>query len=176
MPGVRATALSLTLKHPLARMLPLFRYQEQVYRMGEKLPPGLQGYGPDWECVTLVLPPQGTLQARVQVQRDYHLLAVKGLASEVMGGSNFRFQLYDLKKKRLLTDRGVLNLNLAGGEAFFLREPYRFDLPDSQILVMVQSFATASNTIQLMLYGACVLFNAPGGISWPGGPIPRTAG
>lgn len=180
MPGSNPFSRRFTLQHPLARMLPLFRYQSQVYRLGEKHPPsgGLNGYGPVWEAVSFVLDPQATLQARVNVQRAFTLLAFTASATEDerAGPLPFRVQLFDTKKQRRLMERGVQNQNFAGlsRSPQFLRDPYEFDQPDSQVLVLVQNFASVANTIQVVLYGQCLRFNEPSDIQplFPGGNIP----
>lgn len=144
-----------TLTNKLARLLPL--KGAGVYRLGESNPPGLQGYGPVWEPVTVTLGALQTQQMRVNVQRDFHLLALTGSAT----GGAFRVQLYDVNNKLRLADRGVRQENVVGtgGFPFFLREPYRFDQPDSQVMFLIQNLASVSNTIQAVLYGVCLRFN-----------------
>lgn len=169
--------------HPLARMLPLQREQMQVYRMGERLPPvgELSGYGPMWEPINMVLAARSTLQARVNFQRAFTLLAVAASSSSVVNGG-FRAQFYDMKKQRRLADRGVQQANIGGqvstGGAgptgpFFLREPYPFDITDSQLLVLVQNLETVQNTIQIVLYGSVLRFNEVSKTQpeFPGGPV-----
>src|SRR5208282_1443092 len=167
MAGSRPYSLSQTLIHPLARMLPLQREQLQVYRLGERVPPsgGLADHAPTWEAVNLVLNARSTLQARVNLQRDFTLLALLASTSSNVNGG-FRAQLYDTKKQLRLADRGVPVANIAGSmgggaipAAVFLREPYEFDQPDSQVLVLVQNLETVTNTIQLVLYGVALRFN-----------------
>src|ERR1700738_5188465 len=139
--------------HPLARMLPLHLYQKQVYRFSEKFPPGLEdGYGPIWESVPFTLAARQTQQARVNLQREFHLLAVGG-SSGTAGG--FRLQFYDQKKKRRLGDRGISFNNLLGpgSSPFFLREPYAMTEKNAQLLMIVQNQDTVTNTIQVVLYG-----------------------
>lgn len=164
--------------NPLARMLPLSREQFQVYRLGEKHPPAgtMLGHCPVWEAVSFVLDARKTAQARVNVQRDFHLLSITTMATSVANGG-FRAQLYDTKKKLRLADRGVMQALMGGSMVassgpFFLREPYWFDLPDSQLLVIVQNMETVANTIQLAFYGQVLRFNevAPR-MQFPGGPI-----
>jgi hypothetical protein len=175
--GAKPYTLRYVNQNPLARMLPLHRWQNQVYRLGEKLPPSaLEGHGPVWEAVTVTLNPRATLQARVNLQRDFTLLSISASStSNVSGG--FRAQLYDLKKHLRLADRGVQFAVFAGtaGTAlstpFFLREPYRFDMPDSQILINVQNLETVSNTVQMALYGLVLRFNEVAGRNFPGGPF-----
>lgn len=180
MPGSKAYSLAQTLRHPLARMLPLFRYQAQVYRLGEKTPPSghMQDYGPVWEACSFVLDPLGTLQARVNLQRAFTLLAITTSATVIDHGG-FRAQFLDTKRELRLADRGVQRANIAGnqgtanGGVFFLREPYEFDEPDSQILVMVQNLESVANTVQVAFYGQVLRFNqaAPGRNEFPGGPV-----
>jgi hypothetical protein len=176
MPGSKAYSLAYTLRNPLARMLPLQREQMQVYRLGEKKPPAgsMLDHGPMWEAVSFVLGPLKTSQARVNLQRDFTLLAITAVASSVAAGG-FRAQFYDKKKDLRLADRGVQQANLAGttGGAAFLREPYQFDLPDSQILVIVQNLESVANTIQIALYGQVLRFNQPhpDANEFPGGPV-----
>jgi len=184
MPGAKPTSRHNTMQHPLARMLPLQREQMMVYRLGEKRPPAgeLDGYGPMWEAITLALGASGTntqtLQARVNLQRDFTLLAITCSSSSSLAGG-FRAQLFDMKKKRRLADRGVIVANLAGtlGPAspgsVFLREPYVFDQPDSQILVEVTNFEAVANTVQIVLYGLVLRFNEarPGVPVFPGGSV-----
>lgn len=172
MAGIKPYSLQGVRQNPLARMLPLQREQMQVYRLGEKNPPSeLKGYGPTWEVVNLVLNARATLQARVNLQRDFHLLAVLTSATSVVNGG-FRAQFYDVRKKLRLADRGVQQAQLGGGanSPAFLREPYRFDLPDSQVLVIAQNLETVTNTIQIVLFGFARRFNEPG--YFPGGNVP----
>jgi hypothetical protein len=168
MPGAKPYSLSNTITHPLARMLPLGREQVQVYRLGERLPPSgeFQGYGPMWEAINMVLQPRSTLQARVNFQRAFTLLSVgSSTSSNVNGG--FRAQFYDMKKQRRFADRGVQQAVIGGSlqplpafdDPIFLREPYQFDLPDSQALVLVQNLEIVVNTIQFVLYGVVLRFN-----------------
>ena len=159
------------LYHTLARMLPLRRYQTQVYRLAEKYPPGLDdGFTPIWECATALLPARQTTQLRINFQREFHLLAITG-SSSLAGG--FRAQLYDMKKQYpgmqkpglRLAGRGVNFANYfgTGAGAFFLREPHPFTEPNAQALVIVQNQDTsgASNMIQVVLYGQARRFNFP---------------
>lgn len=176
MPGAHPYSRQTSPLHPLARMLPLFHYQRQVYRLGEKDPPcgDLDGYGPVWEAVSFVLSAQGTLQARVNLQRDFTLIAVASSASvNTIGG--FRAQLFDTRKQRLFMERMTQKPNISDSSvgAFFLRDPYTFDQPDSQVLVMMQNMETAANTVQIVLYGQCLRFNDPTKkvMQFPGGPI-----
>ncbi len=142
-----------------SRMLPLSRPQVQVYRMADRLPPGLEGYAPKWECVTLVLAGKQTQQMRVTLERDFHLLAF--MASSANAGG-FRVQIYDPAARVRFGDRGVNNANLAGGlqlsttDPFFLREPYAFEGPTPIALLNVQNQDPATNTIQIVLYGVCL--------------------
>jgi hypothetical protein len=181
MPGSNPFSRSNTIQHPLARMLPLFRYQSQVYRLGEKNPPigSLAGYGPVWEAVSFVLGPLASLQARVNLQRDFTLIAITASDTLQTGANGFRVQLFDTKKQIRFADRGVQRPNFAGPskQPMFLREPYCFDQPDSQVLVMVQNLESSSNTIQLALYGQCLRFNQASDIKpiFPGGSIATPA-
>lgn len=156
--GVNPYSLKGVLQNPLARMLPLREATNQVYRLGEAVPPGLRGYGPTWEVISLALAGRGTLQVRLNVQRDFHLMALTA-SSSAAGG--FRAQLYDANKKRRFADRGVNFSNLFGatGRALFLREPYEFDQPDSSILCVVQNLDPGANTVQIVLYGVALRFN-----------------
>jgi hypothetical protein len=173
--GVRPYALRHVLQNPLARLLPFgHARQNDVYRMGERVPPDdLNGFAPTWECVNVVLPALKTAQARVNLQNDFHYLATAGqCSSNLVGG--FRAQLYDMQKKRNFMDRGVPFANFCGpfGEYIFLREPYEFDQHDSQILVLLQNFEAVANTIQIVMYGVALPFNvarAP----MPGGSVPN---
>jgi hypothetical protein len=160
------------LHHMLARMLPLHRYQSQVYRLGEKIPPGFEdGFTPIWEVATALLPARQTTQLRINFQNQFHLVALLG-SSSLAGG--FRAQLYDMKKVYgppgskpgvRLSARGVVLANYFGasGQGFFLREPHPFDEPNAQALVIVQNQDTsgASNQIQVALYGLARRFNWP---------------
>jgi hypothetical protein len=84
------------LTHTLARLLPLHDNQGQVYRMGEKHPPGFEdGFTPIWEVATAVLPSLKTTQLRINFQNEFHLLALTG-SSSLAGG--FRVQILDTKK------------------------------------------------------------------------------
>jgi hypothetical protein len=174
--GVHPYLLANERLNHLARMLPLQREQRMVYRMGEKNPPGLSGYGPIWEAVNMILPARGTAQARVNVQRDFHLLALSASAS-VSDNGGFRVQFYDVIKQRRFADRGVKFPNFAGGAsgAVYLREPYEFDQPDSQIYVVMQNLEIVANTVQIVFAGVALRFNEAGGIPWPGGNV-RTGG
>lgn len=148
------------LTHPLARMLPKGRYISQVYRLAEPSPPGLEdGFCPVWEAVPFNPGGRQTQQVRVGLQRDFHLLAVCG-SSSAAGG--FRFQLYDVKKKRKITDRGVsFNILGSSGKYFFLREPYPMCEENAQMLVIAQNQDTGANTMQVILYGMVRRFNYP---------------
>jgi hypothetical protein len=144
--------------NPLAIMLPSAREQMMVYRQGE-LPPGLEGYQPRWEVANAVLGARQTVQVKLDLMTDFHLLALLGGATtNTVGG--FRAQLYDQLKRYRLADRGVQFPNIGGSAAgaFFLREPYRFDLPRSQALVLLQNMEAVTNTVQLVLYGAAAPF------------------
>jgi len=153
--------LRQTILNPLARLLPLYRYQEQVYQLADRNPPGLEGYQPRWEVVPAVLGAKQTINMRIDLMRDFHLLAVLASASVNTGGIlGFRVQLYDQLKKLRLQDRGIQMPNFGGGSGsgFYLREPYRFDLPRSQALVIIQNLESQSNTVQVVLYGAAAPF------------------
>lgn len=160
---VRAHPYSLdgVLQNQLSNLVPLRRTNQQVYQLGYKHPHGdMEGYCPSWEVITLSLPSLGTAQARVNVQRDFHLLGTVGSSTSVNG---FRVQLYDVKKKRRFSDRGFGHFNLLGGQGsiLFLRRPYRFDMPNSQILVVAQNFDTVQAIEQIVLYGCVLRFNDP---------------
>ena len=147
--------------NPLARMLPLQREQTQVYRLAEKLPPGLEGYQPRWEVINAVLGAQQTIQVKVDIMSDFHVLAVLAQSgANTVGG--FRIQLYDAVKQCRLQDRGVQFSNFGGKaqavSAFFLREPYHFDQPRSQLLAILQNLEPAGNTVQIALYGLAAPF------------------
>jgi hypothetical protein len=169
-----------TLQNVLARMLPLSREQAQVYRLGEASPPSgpLDGYAPTWEAITINVAALATAQVRVSLQRDFTLLSLTtSTSSNVNGG--FRGQLYDVMRKVRLADRGI-QAALMGGSlggaltaAFFLREPYRFQTHDSQVLVMVQNLETVQNAVQICLYGVCLPFNRfhKNAAEFPGGPV-----
>jgi hypothetical protein len=153
--------------HTLARMLPLHRYMSQVYRFAEKFPPsgGLEdGFAPIWETATFPLNARQTLEARINVQREWHMLAVNGSTSSNVNGG-FRVQLYDVKKKRRLADRGIGMNNYLGlpqaSAAWFLREPYPLCEKNAQLLVIVQNLETVSNTVQVAVYGVARRFNFP---------------
>lgn len=180
MPGAKPYMLAFVQQHPLSRMLPLRRDQAQTYRLGERIPPSaLDDHGPMWEGVEFLLDPLDTLQARVNVQRDYTLLAQSATCSVNTVAGGFRAQYYDIKKRYRFADRGLNFANFAGPVAnpagnspsvFFLREPYRFEIPDSQILLQVQNFENAPNTVSLAFYGQVLRFNEPG-LVFPGGPM-----
>jgi hypothetical protein len=181
--GVHPYALRGVLKNPLARMLPLSREQAQVYRYGERLPPsaGLENHCPTWECVSMVLTNQATLQARVNLQRHFTLLAITANATSVVNGG-FRALLYDMQKKVRFSDRPVQQTLIAGTEgpvgpvaAFFLREPYTFDEPDSLLMVEISNLELVTNTVQLVLYGVALRFNDPTGDQFPGGNVHNLA-
>jgi len=177
MPGMHPFSLRFTPTNPLARMLPIQREQMQVYRLGEKNPPSadLRDHAPMWEVVTVKLNARGSTRVRVNLQRDFTLIAITAGASVNTALGGFRAQLYDMKKQLRLADRGVMFANLAGsaGGAVFLREPWPFDEPDSQVLVIVQNMEAAANTIDIALYGQVLRFNqpAPGKQEFPGGVV-----
>lgn len=181
LPGTHPYSLKFTPTNPLARMLPIQREQCMVYRMGEKQPPGgeMKYHAPTWEVVTLILSSRGTLRVRVTVQRNFTLLAINASATVNTSLGGFRAQLYDMKKQLRFADRGVLFANLAGNMhtatpgAKFLREPWVFDQPDSQILVIGQNMENAQNEIQIALYGQALRFNqpVPGVQEFPGGVV-----
>lgn len=177
MPGAKPYTLRDVSQHPLSRMLPLKRYQMQAYRLGEKLPPSaLDGHGPTWEAVTLTLAQRGTLQARVNLQRDFTLIGISASSSSNANGG-FRAQLYDMKKQVRFADRGAqfsqfaASAAVAGGNPILLREPYRFDEPDSQIYVAVQNLEIVTNTVQIVFYGQALRFNELSANDFPGGTI-----
>ena len=145
--------------NPYAVMIPI-RDQESVYRYADPNPPGCDGYQPRWEVVNMALGAQQTLQVRVDLMTDFHLIALLASSSvNTVGG--FRAHLYDeLKQRRIGSDRGQQFPNIGGaaGAAFFLKEPYRFDLPRSQMLVMLQNLEPNPNTIQMVFYGVAAPF------------------
>lgn len=182
MPGMKPYSLRHTITHPLARMLPLQREQLQVYRLGEKSPPSAEfkNHAPTWEVVNVILNSLGSTRVRVNVQRDFTLMALTASASVNTVRGGFRAQLYDMKKQLRFADRGQLFANIAGpmggaatGAGNFLREPWRFDEADSQILVIVQNMELAQNAIQLCMYGQALRFNDPvtGYEEFPGGVV-----
>jgi hypothetical protein len=182
MPGMKPYSLAHTNTHPLARMLPLQREQMQVYRLGEKSPPAdeFRNHAPTWEVVNVILNSLGSTRVRVNVQRDFTLLAVIASSTVNTARGGFRTQLYDMKKQLRFADRGQLFANFAGtmgggtaGAALFLREPWRFDEADSQVLVIVQNMETAQNSIQVVMYGQALRFNdpVPGYEEFPGGVV-----
>jgi hypothetical protein len=152
MPGMSAYALERVLQNELSNLVPLRRTNQQVYQLGKVHQPGLDGYGPMWETVSFVLPAFGTRQARISVQRDFHLI---GLVGSATGANGYRLQMFDVKKRRRFSDRGFGHFNLLGGQGsvLFLRRPYRFDEPNSQLLIMAQNLDTVQSTVQLVLYG-----------------------
>lgn len=160
MAGAKPYSRINTFMNPLARMIPFFDFQRQVYRLGEHNPPlgEMAEHAPSWEAVSALLPAQGTIQLRVNVQRDFWLLALTTSSDQAAG---FRAQLYDTIKKVRLADRGIKNLLIGGTSngAFFLRDPYNFDQPDSQILVVLQNLALVPANVQLALYGQVLRFN-----------------
>jgi len=186
-PGAHPYSLLHTIANPIARMLPLGHEQAMVYRHGEKLPPvgEMADHGPIWESVNLVLAARATLQARVNLQRNFHWIAVSTTVSSNVNGG-FRAQFYDTRKALRLADRGVQMPNIAGNPnsaspfigSFFLREPYRFDEPDSQLLIIAQNLETVTNTIDIVLYGVAVRFNAvmPHLEEFPGGLVSNYKG
>jgi hypothetical protein len=158
MPGARPYSLDGVLQSQLANLVPLRRTNQQIYQLGMKRQFGMDGYAPIWECISFVLPPMGTRQARVSVQRDFHLVGVVGSSTSPNG---FRLQAYDMKKKRRFSDRGFGHFNLLGGQGsvLFLRRPYRFDEPESQILIIAQNLDNVTATEQIVLYGQVLRFN-----------------
>jgi hypothetical protein len=283
MPGASPRSLANTLIHPLARMLPQLRFQNQVYRLGERNPPvgSMIGHTPNWAITELLLDPLASQQVRMNLQPDYHWLAITAssnapavpmsfnistilwqqvgteafintrLADQTgwedpppgtlityhdvsawpamngqafafdhtedtgfptpIGGrilitnlpfvdlppaprppavnevptsgsisftfpaipleKSFRAQIYDTRKALRMADRGVNVGNLGGSLAnvsgdqngvYWLRDPYRFDLPDSQVLLIVQNLVNQTNAIQVALYGQVLRFNDPG--------------
>jgi len=174
MAGAKPYTLRFVSQHPLARMLPLHRYQDQAYRLGEKIPPSaLDGHGPMWEAITVALNARSTLQVRVNLQRDFTLIAISASSTSSVNGG-FRAQFYDKKKGLRFADRNVNQANFAGtvqgsSSPIFLREPYRFDLPDSHILLNIQNLETVANTAQIVFYGSVLRFNEPAGRNFPGG-------
>lgn len=142
--------------NPLARMLPLFRWQSQVYRMAESgPPPGLEGFQPRWEPVDITLGPLQTYQARVDLLPGFHLLAMLA-SSSVNTQGGFRAQVRDQNARVRLGNRGIQFPNIAGGSKapYFCREPYEFLGPRPQALVILQNLEDANNAIELVLYGA----------------------
>lgn len=182
MPAAHPYSLKGVLTNPLATMLPQFEFQNQVYRHGERTPPNgsMEGHAPSWECVSMSLAARDSSQVRVNLQRDFHLLALACSSSSIAAGG-FRAQFYDTRKKLRMADRGVQFANIAGGNEtiigtksnpFFLREPYVFDQPDSQLLVIVQNLETVTNSIQIVFYGQVLRFNEVSeAAEFPGGPV-----
>lgn len=160
MPAVKPYSLANTFTNPLARMIPFFKYQKQVYRLAEKHPPagGMVDHAPNWQTISFALAANDTQQIRVNLQRDFWLMALTASSDAVAG---FRAQMYDTIKKVRLADRGFGNALIGGNTAgaFFLRDPYHFDQPDSQLLVIVQSFAAVASNVQIALYGQVLRFN-----------------
>jgi hypothetical protein len=75
--------------------------------------------------------------------------------------AGFRAQIYDTRKGLRMADRGVRVANLGGdthGVQWF-RDPYVFDLPNSQVLLIVQNLVNQANEIQIALYGQVLRFN-----------------
>jgi hypothetical protein len=141
-------------RNPLAKMLPNGSIQAMVYRHGEASPPGFEGYTPLWETVTFVFTSRQSQQFKLAFHKAFTLFAINASSSvDTVGG--FRFQLYDVLRKIKLTDRGVNYANLTGeGEnAMFLREPYEFQGPEAQCLILASNLEPAANTVQLVLYG-----------------------
>lgn len=167
MPGASPRALANTLIHPLARMLPLLRYQMQVYRLGEKNPPvgSMAGHSPHWAISTLLLDPLATQQVRMNLQPDFHWLATLGRSSVFTDLGGYRAQIYDIEKGLRMADRGVKVANLGGdaGAVHWFRDPYRFDAPNSQVLLVVQNLEQSTNEVQLALYGQVLRFNQDAG-------------
>lgn len=155
-------SIDRVLQNQLSNLVPLRRTNQQVYQLGFTHPRGDldSGYGPMWECVSIVLPALGTRDARINLQRDYHLLGMVGSSTSANG---FRMQLFDVTKKRRFQDRGYGHFNLLGGTGsiLFLRRPYRFDQPNSQVFVLAQNYDTVPATIQIVLYGCVLRFNDP---------------
>jgi hypothetical protein len=146
--------------NPFVRLLPLRGLQNNVYRMGDAVQPGLEGYQPRWQVLNAVLGAQQTIQLTIDVPHDFYLLAIlTSSSSEVSGG--FRAQFYDVYKKYRLQDRGVQHANLGGANAsgFFLRDAYHFDQPRSQVKVILQNMELVTNTIQVALYGVAAPFS-----------------
>ena len=154
-----------TQRHPLARMLPKLMLQRQMYRLGEKYPPadGLEEFGPTWEVADFIIPAQSAAQARIPLQRMFTILGFSASASVNTALGGFRLQLYDTKKGVRFAARGPQVANIAGsaqsGAVMFLREPYQFDLPESQLLVDCRNLEAASNTIEIVIYGVALRFN-----------------
>jgi len=160
MAGAKPYSLDRVLQNQLSNLVPLRRTNQQVYQLGMKRQFGLEGYAPMWECVSFVLPPLGTREARVNLQRDFHLMGMVGSSTSVNG---FRIQMFDVRKKRRFTDRGFGHFNLLGGQGsvLFLRRPYRFNEPNAQILVIAQNYDTVTATEQIVLFGQVLRFNDP---------------
>jgi hypothetical protein len=147
-------------------MLPLLRFQLQVYRLGEKHPPvgTMADHAPHWAITSLVLEPLDSRQIRMNLQPDFHWLATLGSATvNTQGG--YRAQIYDTRKALRFADRGV-NVAVLGGDTHgvnWFRDPYVFDVPNPQVLLIVQNLENATNDIQLALYGQVLRFNQDAG-------------
>src|SRR5579864_8391542 len=102
MAGVNPYSLKGVITHPLARMLPLYKYERQTYRLGETNPPSdLADFGPQWVVFDLVLGALATLQVRATLQEGFTLLGLTvSNSSNVSGG--FRAQIYDVPRQRRL--------------------------------------------------------------------------
>lgn len=167
MPQANQKSLREEFVHPFARLLRMpLANSGLVYRYAE-VPPGLEGYQPRWEVVNAVLGAQQTIQVKVDLMRDFHLLAILASALHSDNGG-FRAHIAHIwiddtgqpKSRRIGSDRGI-KFGLLGGNTvspFFLREPYRFDIPRSQALVILQNLELVANTVQLVLYGVAAPF------------------
>ena len=180
------------LTHTLARMLPIHDYQGQVYRMGEKYPPGFEdGFTPIWEVATALLAARQTTQLRINFQNEFHLVAIAG-SSSLAGG--FRVQILDKKKvycswadvaRRIvgvpnppgvrMAGRGVnqatflgtgfnpANPQANGSSPFFLREPHPFTEPDAQALVIITNQDTSGANNNIQV----ALYGLARRFNWP---------
>jgi len=161
-PQVNPRTLRAEFINPFVRLLRMpLGYQSQVYRYAEKSPPGCEGYQPRWEVISAALGAQQTIQVKVDLMNDFHILGILASATaNTVGG--FRAHVYDKAKNRRIGPgpQGCQFPNLGGNTAspFFLREPYRFDLEGSQALVILQNLEPAANTVQLVLFGLAAPF------------------
>lgn len=162
MPGANPYTLAGIRQNLLSRMLPLYDYQRQVYRMGEANPPSghMEDYSPSWEVANFVIGAQGQDQAQINLQRNFTLLALTSSASSLANGG-FKVGLYDAQKNVRLSLRGLNRSEFGGnaGGAIFLRDPYTFIGENATVLVTVQNLELVQNTIQIALYGQVMRFN-----------------
>jgi hypothetical protein len=141
----------LPMRHALGLWLTHRKLASPGYVPGPQARQALAGKLPYWYVFDFNLAARQTTELRAVTSKNFYLLAVLGNPAPQ---TTFRAQIFDAKRKKRFSDRGMNDANLVGIAAlpFLLREPYQF-APLSPILVRVQNVSNAANAGQIVLYG-----------------------